>query len=288
MSLRRSFKKPMIIVGIFLFLYSLLFNGIISLHGRFYPPVAKIKPEYFTVQNTTFIDNYSWLKNYSDPSVKEYLRSENEYSTSMLAKYRDLQNKIRQEMESIEGTDINQIWEYGSWMYYIVQQPDLSYPRYYRHPINSCKFVPSPLDEIVLDYNLFISIDQTYFVAGIFEVSNDNNLLAFGYDLKGNEQFLLRIWDLENRREIEIPEIYTYYSVRWFVMKNRTWIYYNVVDRGIPRIIRRICIRNCEIGRGIELVYEESDLSMTTELKLSADLKDLFIKVFSYQFTSTV
>jgi oligopeptidase B len=113
---------------------------------------------------------------------------------------------------------------------------------------------------------------------GFFEVSDDGGLLAFGYDLHGNEEFLLRIWDLDTQTEIIIPKIFTYYSVRWFSINNRTWIYYNVVDHGIPHIIKRLCVRNCEKENETEFVYEESDLSMTVELKLSADLKYLFIK----------
>lgn len=92
----------------------------------------------------------------------------------------------------------------------------------------------------------------------------------------------VRIWDLVTKNEIKTPKIYTYYSVRWFDTDNGTWIYYNVVNSGIPRIIQRLCIRNCRKAMGVELVYKESDLSMTTELKLSADLKYLFIKVFPF------
>jgi oligopeptidase B len=243
------------------------------------PPKAKIKPEYFKVQNFTLVDNYSWLKHYYDTDVKEYIRNENEYSALVLSRYKKLQKEIEQDLDKAEEKDIRKIWEYGSWTYYLFQGSDLEYPRYYRQPQNNCRFSPSKMDNLVLDYNLLLSVGEPYFMEGFFEVSEDGSLLAFGYDLLGNEEFFLRIWDLETQKEIEIPKIFTYYSVRWFSINNRTWVYYNVVDHGIPHIIRRLCVRNCEKEKIEEVVYEESDLSMIVEVKLSVDFKFLFIKI---------
>jgi protease II len=218
------------------------------------------------------------LKNYSNLEVREYLRAENLYTGLVLSQYKNLQIQIKKELDQIQDLDKIDIWEYGSWLYYTIQPPDM-YPRYYRQLRTSCGFVRHSTDELVIDYNSLIAPNEAYFMAGIFEISSDGNLLALGYDLKGNEEFLIRIWDLEKKKEIQIPQIYTYYSVRWFKIDNRVWLYYNVVDSGIPRIIRRICVENCLNAQKIEPVYVESDLSMTTELKLSADLKYLFIKV---------
>jgi oligopeptidase B len=242
------------------------------------PPKAKIKPEYIKVQNFTFVDNYSWLKNYDDTDVKEYIRAENEYSTFVLSKYKKLRKEIEQDLDQAQEKETRKIWEYGSWTYYLFQGADQEYPRYYRQPQNDCRFFPSKMDDLVLDYNLLLSAGEPYFMEGFFEISEDGSLLAFGYDLLGNEEFFLRIWDLKAQKEIEIPKIFTYYSVRWFSINNGIWIYYNVVDDGIPHMIRRLCIRNCEKEKMEELVYEESDLSMTVEVKLSVDFKYLFIK----------
>ena len=266
-----------IFIGL-VFIFNLAFVGD---GARMDPPRAKIIPQEFQVRNFTFVDNYSWLRNYSDDAVKKYISAENDYSSMVLKKFEKLQNEILDEF-SKDAYNINasRFWHYGSWMYYILQPANLSHPQYYRYRSNQdCQLNYSSSDELVLDYNQFISQDEFYFMDGIFEVSSDGKLLAFGYDLKGNEEFLLKIWDLESNKEIKIPDIYTYYSLRWVEINNASWVYYNTVDSGVPRMIYRLCVKNCIDDVKTEFIYTELDFSLIVELKLSSDLQYLFIKV---------
>jgi oligopeptidase B len=60
------------------------------------PPVAKIAPKTLTTHGDARVDNYFWLRDRSDPDVLAYLEAENQYTTAMMGRTEELQNKLYQ------------------------------------------------------------------------------------------------------------------------------------------------------------------------------------------------
>ena len=262
------------------------------------PPISKKVEEIIRIRNYTILDNYSWLKHlHTDPDVLKYISQENAFTNATLRKTERLQNALLSELEGDQerqqdwDDEISQFWEWGSYTYYIWNPSNRSYPIYLRRNTSAdCIFKPDPrIDQVVLNYNDYIPSSSSYFSTGIFEVSPDGNLLAFSFDTKGNEEFVLCILDLVKGTKLNIPIIYTYYSGRWFVDRaNATHFYFNSVDKvyGIPRHIHRICITGCSFSIfSKELIYTEPDIALTVELKLTNDLAYLFIKVQIFNLT---
>jgi oligopeptidase B len=262
------------------------------------PPVAPRIPFLFHVQDRTIIDFYAWIfqKGIKDSNVIDYIQQENTYTTHQLKHTLPLQKELLKELTEVDSNKlsgrqtkdfyIEQFWETDYFTYYLVYFANKTYPAYYRRHQNrhcSIKHLNPLLDEVVLNYNLIISQNETYFLPGVFEVSPDDNYVAFSYDIKGNEQFTLNLMTIKTQK-ITFTLAYTYYSARWYLDKTTEllWLYYNAVDAvyGIPRHIFRLSFSKLEPM----LVYEELDVSFTTELVSSADGSFVFIKVQSFLF----
>lgn len=259
------------------------------------PPVAKKVPEVIRIRNVTIQDDYKWLKNLdSDPDVRKYIQEENAFTDAWLWRTRSLQDTLGHEIDGwtekkLKGKryNIDQIWEWGSHVYYTVHEKGKAHPQYYRRVLStteSCRpsLIPGT-DELVLDYNAFIPQNASYFAVGIFEVSPAEDLIAHSFDLVGNEKFSLRIVGLHSKKEVHLPEVTTYYSARWLMdsKTNETSLFFNTVDDkyGIPRSIHKICVRDCSKFGVVEDIFKESDISITVELKSTSDNKFIFIKV---------
>ncbi|KAJ1534304.1 hypothetical protein HK096_004049 [Nowakowskiella sp. JEL0078] len=191
---------------------------------------------------------------------------------------------------------VDRYWLYLNYFYWIENNAD--YPVYKRRRISgnqtdcSCMF-PISSDEIILDLNFLIN--SSYFNMGVFEINPFNeNLVAFSVDLIGNEKYQLFVWDILKARLIPTVQEMTdtYLSARWFVDSigefQRVWIYFNGIDTnlGVPNMIYRQCVLECEGHHLNELIYKENDISLTTELSNSGDVNFLFLKIYGQVTTS--
>ena len=252
------------------------------------PPVANRIHFEFQIHNQTIIDHYHWIKESKQQALK-YVDEENYYTNARLSNTKKLSKKLAMELNNASNTFASQkYWEDGEYIYYMVYDQDKPFPMYKRMrlQLESCQ-IKSKLnvnDEIVLDYNRWIPNKDSSdaFTIGIFEVYDD--YVAFSFDLTGKEEFQLFFQRISTQELVKLHRpVWTYYSGRWFKEKNSLMFYYNSVDKkfGIPRLISRICIENCNSNDILipALIYKEQDISLTVELRLTIDFKYLFIKV---------
>ena len=161
------------------------------------PPKAKIIPENLTRFNDTRVDNYFWFKERENPGVIAYLRAENEYAEAMTAPTKPLQDKLYKEMLSrIKETDLSVPEKMGDYYYYTRTEEGKQYKIYCRK-----KYSLDAEEEILLDQNQLAS-GYNYFDIGVFEISPDNNLLAYSVDTNGSETFNVYIKDLQTGKTI--------------------------------------------------------------------------------------
>ena len=154
------------------------------------PPVAQIDPTVTTYHGTEFTDNYHWLRDRQDPRVIEYLTAENEYAKALTAHTEKFQKALYEEMIArIKETDLSVPVKDGDYFYYSRQEEGKQYDIYCR-----TKGEKGP-EEILLDMNV-LGEGQDYLYLGAFEISPDQNLLAYAYDTAGNEEYLVRVKDL--------------------------------------------------------------------------------------------
>lgn len=155
------------------------------------PPVAKIIPKQLTTHGVTRVDNYYWLNERENPEVIAYLTEENQYTDSLLAHTNALQQKLYDEMVGrIKQTDMSVPYMQNGYYYYSRFEEGKEYPVYCRK-----KGSMDGQEEVMLNGNEMAK-GLAYFEIGGWEVSNDNNLLAYAVDTVSRRQYTLYVKNL--------------------------------------------------------------------------------------------
>ncbi len=154
-------------------------------------PVANKIPHELTAHEQTRIDDYYWLNDRNNPEVIAYLEAENDYTEAVLKHTEPLQQKLYDEMLGrIQQTDVSVPYKQNGYYYYTRYEEGKEYPIYCRRHDN----MEQP-EEIMLDGNEMAK-DHAYFQIGNWQVSHDNNLIAFATDTVSRRIYTIYIKDL--------------------------------------------------------------------------------------------
>lgn len=155
------------------------------------PPKAAVKPHELTVHGHTRIDNYYYLNNRENPEVIDYLNAENDYLKQTLAPIQDFREKLFQEMKSrIKEQDESVPYRDESYFYYSRYETGGEYPIYCRK-----KDTLEATEEVIFDCNK-LAEGHDYYNLGGFEISDNEELAAFGEDTVSRRNYTLRIKNL--------------------------------------------------------------------------------------------
>ena len=155
-------------------------------------PLAQKKPFPMTIHNHTRIDDYYWLNNRENPEVIEYLNAENNFTEKVMAPIANRQENLFEEMKArIKEKDESVPYKDGSYFYYSKFVEGGEYPVYCR----KYKSLDAP-EEIILDGNEMAK-GQTYFQIGGFEVSDNEDILAYGEDTISRRNYTLKFKNLK-------------------------------------------------------------------------------------------
>ena len=140
-------------------------------------PSAEKRPHDITIHNHTRTDNYYWLNQREDPEVLNYLNAENEYLEAVMkpiaaqreALFEEMKARIKEKDESVPYKD-------GSFYYYSKFVEGGEYPVYCRKKDNL-----DAAEEVILDGNQ-LGKDKAYFQIGGFEISDNEEIMAYGTD----------------------------------------------------------------------------------------------------------
>ena len=155
------------------------------------PPVAPIARHMEVRHGATVNDNYFWLREKSNPKVRQYLEAENAYTEAMTKNLQPFSDALYKEMLShIKQTDLTVPVRRGSNFYYSRTEEGKQYPIQCRR-----KGSMEAPEEILLDPNE-LAKTQKFVGVGAFVVSDDQNMLAYTTDYTGFRQFSLRVKDL--------------------------------------------------------------------------------------------
>jgi oligopeptidase B len=215
------------------------------------PPIAAKRPHEIQRHGRTFVDEYHWMRNRSDPAVIEYLRAENEYALAAMAPTEPLQAALYDEMAvRLSVVDRSVPERDGDYLYYTRSEPGKQYPYRCRKRAG-----PDAAEEIILDENA-LSEGHDFFRIGDFEVSPDQRLAAYSVDTDGSERYDVFVVDLTTGQLLEDRIRDTYYALEWG-NDSRT-LFYSTLDATL-RPYRLHRHRLGEDQTADELLYQEED-----------------------------
>jgi oligopeptidase B len=235
------------------------------------PPIAKIEPRQSTLHGDTRTDNYFWLRDRKNPETIPYLEAENEYTQAVMKPTEELQAQLYAEMLGrIKQTDASVPVKRDEYFYYTRTEEGKQYATYCRK-----KGLLDAAEEILLDGNAEAE-GKKYFRVGDFSVSPNHKLLAYSTDDAGDEEYSIRIKNLETG-ELLPDQIRNAYTTLEWADDNATF-FYTVLDpaRRPYQVLRH------KLGRSSDdVVYHETDERFTVQLAKTSSRAYLLINIAS-------
>ena len=165
-------------------------------------PVAEKVAEELVAHGDTRIDNYFWMrltdeqKNAKQPDaqtqqVLDYLNAENDYTEKMMARTKDFQEALFEEIKGrIKQQDESVPYFKNDYWYYMRYETGYEYPVYCRKH----KTLEAD-EEIMLNVNQMAQGHEYYNIAGL-SVSPDNKWLAYSEDTVSRRIYTIRFKNL--------------------------------------------------------------------------------------------
>jgi oligopeptidase B len=212
------------------------------------PPIAERRPHATTLHGETLVDDYFWFREKTNPEVIRHLEAENAYTKAIMKPTEELQKKLYDEMLArIKQTDQKVPYRYRNHYYYSRTIEGKQYPIFARKRGS----LDAP-EEILLDLNA-LAEGHSYLGLGAFQISDDENLLAYTTDVTGFRQYTLQVKDLRTGQVLP-DRIEKTTSVSWGA-DNRTLFY--VVEDEAKRPYR--FYRHRLGSSNDDLLFEEKD-----------------------------
>ena len=160
------------------------------------PPVAAKKDHETGMHGDKRNDEYYWMADFfskgpDSTKVVKYLEEENDYTARMMAGTDDFQKSLFNEMKGrIKEKDESVPVFHGGYFYYTRSEEGKEYYKYCRKKGS----LDAP-EEMLLDVDEMAK-DHAYYSVNGFNISPDNNLLAFGLDTVSRRQYTIHIKNL--------------------------------------------------------------------------------------------
>lgn len=219
--------------------------------------MARREPVEHIVHGDRRVDHYDWLRHKESPEVLAYLEAENAYTDAVLEPTEDFQEKLYQEMLGrIQQTDLSVPYRLRGYLYFTKTEEGKQYPYYYRSQGQE------NAQELLLDLNQ-LAEGHSFLGLGDFQVSDDNQLLAYSTDATGFRQYTLALRDLRSG-ELLPERMERVTSVAW-AADNKT-LFYTIEDETTKRSHR--LYRHVVGATGPNtLLYEETDERFHVEIE---------------------
>jgi oligopeptidase B len=233
------------------------------------PPVAKRIEHREVRHGATVIDNYYWLRDKSNPEVIKYLEAENAYTKEMTKNLEPFVEVLYKEMlDRIKQTDLSVPVRQGDYLYYSRTEEGKQYPIQCRRK----QSMQAP-EEILLDLNE-LAKGFNFLTLGVFEVSDDGNLLAYTTDTTGFRQYTLHIKDLRSG-QLWPDSAERVTSLAW-ASDNKT-IFFTTEDPVTKR--SNLMFRHVLGSNTSQEIYNEEDELYHAEVNRTRDRKFVFLRL---------
>jgi oligopeptidase B len=230
------------------------------------PPKAKIEQKVTSIHGLNLVDNYSWLRDKTNPDVIEFLTAENNYTKSIMKHTKPFQESLYKEMLSrIKETDDSVPVRIDNYFYYHRTEKGKQY-RIYCRKNGSLEAE----EEIILDINE-LAKGYEYFDLGSYEISPNHELLAYSSDTTGYENYIIYVKNLKTGELLSEKLSNAYYLMEW-ANDNKT-LFYNTLEEKTKRphqIYRHVL--GTDQSEDV-MIYEEEDQKFYLILYRTKDRK---------------
>ena len=236
------------------------------------PPIAKKIPYEMEIHGDKRVDDYYWLRDDSrkNPEMLAYLEAENAYKKTVMAHTEGLQDALFKELTGrIDKDDSSVPYKLRGYWYYRSYQGDQEYPTYARRK----ESMTGP-EEIILDANK-LADGHEFFSLGDFEISTNNNLMAYSTDLLSRRIYTIEFKDLTTGEMLPDRIVETTGQVIW-ANDNKTVFY---IRKDLKTLLGYKVYRH-KLGSSQDddvLVYEEKDKTFYTSLGKTRDESVIYI-----------
>jgi oligopeptidase B len=234
------------------------------------PPAAKKIPKVQELHGESFVDDYFWLRDKSNPEVVKYLEAENAHTAAAMKALEPLQDTLYKELLGrIKETDLSLPQKDGAFYYYSRTEQGKQYPIHCRK-----KGSLDAAEEVILDVNALAQGEKFMSAIGL-TASDDGHLLAYATDNTGFRDYRLHIKDLRTGQVLESPAEKVV-SFAW-AADNRT-LFYSIPDAAK----RSYRIYRHELGQKTDAqVYEEKDERFSVYVSRERSKAYLFLEIGS-------
>jgi oligopeptidase B len=243
-------------------------------------PVCKVEPHTLSMHDDERIDNYYWLNDRENPEVISYLEAENAYTASQMAKTDELQQNLYDEIKGrIKEQDESVPYFRNGYYYKSKTIEGGEYSIYVRS--TDADFAN---EEVLLDGNEMAKGFE-YFDIGGYEISPNNELMAFAVDTVSRRLYDIKI------KNLVTGEIYSEVltngdgSMAW--ADDNSTLFYSTQN---PKTLRSDKIFKHTLGgdvaEDIEVFYEK-DPTYSTYVFRSKSEKYIMIESYSTLTTET-
>ena len=237
------------------------------------PPLARREPLETILHGDRRVDHYAWLRQKDNPEVIAYLEAENTYTDAILRPTEAFQESLYQEMVGrILQTDLSVPYRLRGYLYFMCTEQGKQYPIHCRRVDTS-----GSLDEMLLDLNR-LAEGHSFLGLGAFDVSSDNQLLAYALDTSGFRQYTLHFKNLWNGAIF--PEAIERVTSAAWAADNRT-LFYTVEDPTTKRS-HRLFRHSAGSGETDALIYEETDERFRLEIERTRSGAFLLLVIASH------
>jgi oligopeptidase B len=236
------------------------------------PPVAKKVRFEITTHGDTRIDNYYWLRDMDrkDPAIIDYLNEENAYTKAMMEATEPMQKELFEELKGrIKQTDESVPYFLDGYHYYSRFEEGKEYAIHCRK-----EGALEAKEDTIIDENE-LAKPYSFYQLGGFQISTNNELLAYAEDTLSRRVYTIRIKNLIEGQYLEDVIEGTSGNFVW-ANDNKTIFYSRKED---------VTLRSFKIFKHIlgtdpqkdQEVYHEKDVTFNVGVGKSKSKKWLYI-----------
>lgn len=190
-------------------------------------PSASRRPHEWTRPSGAVSDPYAWLRDKNDPETLSYLAAENSYATDWFGAFTaDIDDVFQEIKKRVKEDDSSYPVQHRSWWYASRTETGKSYAIHSRgtSPDTAHK-------QLLLDENAEAA-GHDYFSLNAFDISNNDELLAWSSDTDGSEMYTIHIRDIASLQDLpdEIPNT-TWGGTAWSA--DNQWLFYVTPDEAM-------------------------------------------------------
>ncbi|MDG1153898.1 MAG: S9 family peptidase [Alphaproteobacteria bacterium] len=245
------------------------------------PPIAK---QIDSISSSKKNDPYNWLRadNWQEvmtkpeklpTDIRDYIVAENKYTDSIMKKTSDLQKTLFAEFKSrIKEDDQSLPHPDGDYEYYTRFEIGAQYPV-------SCRNKKGDKTEQILFNFNDMATGFDYFSIGGICCNNQQNIFAYGLDLKGSEYYTIRFKNVDDNTELTDVLENTSGSLVWSKCDN--YVFYGTLNENhrTDKIWRhKIGTKQSED----ELIYNEKDERFFIGVSMSGSKEYIYISAYDH------